>query len=37
MATEQLANLKRKVFRIMCGGIKLNENWRKQSNKELLQ
>ena len=27
----------RKVLRRMFGGIKVNENWRKQYNKELMQ
>ena len=33
----ELAVFERKVFGRMCGGIKVNENWRKQSNKELIQ
>ena len=32
-----LATFERKVLRRMFGGIKLNENWRKRYNKELLQ
>ena len=32
-----LATLYRKVLRRMSGGIKVNENWRKRYNKELVQ
>jgi len=34
---KRLAAFERKVLRRMFGGIKLNENWRKRYNKELLQ
>jgi hypothetical protein len=27
--TKRQANFERKVLRKMCGGIKVNENWRK--------
>jgi hypothetical protein len=29
--------LERKVLRRLFGGIKVNENWRKRYNKELMQ
>jgi hypothetical protein len=32
-----LATFRRKVLRRMCGGIKVNENWRKRCNTELMQ
>jgi hypothetical protein len=35
--TKRLSTFKRKVLRRMFGGIKVNENWRKQYNKELMQ
>jgi hypothetical protein len=34
---KQLATFERKVSRRMTGGIKVNENWRKQCNEELMQ
>jgi hypothetical protein len=34
---KQLANFERKVLRRMFGGIKVNENRRKQYNRELMQ
>jgi hypothetical protein len=35
--TERLAAFEIKVLRRMFGGIKVNENWRKRYNEELLQ
>jgi hypothetical protein len=32
-----MANFERKVLRRKFGGIKVNENWRKRYNKELMQ
>ena len=34
---KQLAAFERKVLRRMFGGIKVNENWSKLYNKELMQ
>ena len=34
---KRLATFQRKVLGIMFGGIKINENWRKRYNKELMQ
>jgi len=34
--TKWQATVVRKVLRKMCGGIKVNENWRKRYNKELV-
>jgi intein/homing endonuclease len=34
---KRLSVFKRKVLRRIFGGIKVNENWRKQYNKELIQ
>jgi hypothetical protein len=36
-ATKRLAAFETKVFRRMFGGIKVNENWRKRYNKELMR
>jgi len=33
---KQLAAFERKVLRRLSGGIKVNENWRKRHNKELM-
>jgi hypothetical protein len=35
--SKRLAAFKRKVLRRMFGGVKVNENWRKRCNKELMQ
>ena len=35
--TKRLAAFEIKVLRRMFGGIKVNENWRKRYNEELLQ
>jgi hypothetical protein len=35
--TKRQVTFERKVSRKMCGGIKVNENWRKRYNKELMQ
>jgi len=34
---KRLADFERKVFRIMFRGVKVNENWRKRCNRELVQ
>ena len=34
---KRLAAFGRKVFRRILGGIKVNENWRKRCNRELVQ
>jgi hypothetical protein len=34
--TKRLAVCERKVLRRMFGGIKMNENWRKRYNEELM-
>jgi hypothetical protein len=34
---KRMANFGRQVLRIMCGGIKISENWRKRHNKEVRQ
>jgi len=35
--SKRLAAFERKALRRMFRGIKVNENWRKQYNKELMQ
>jgi hypothetical protein len=35
--TERLSAFERKVLRRMFGGIKVNDNWKKRHNKELMR